>query len=108
MRAADIPIYAAARMMAHHGVALVRRCITLGADVYHDSNIVYTCKRKPHISGRWSRTKLKARTPLPVYLYVAFIENWDEDQLLRPTEGIKFWLAQGMAIDDGRVGRGHS
>ncbi|KAJ4147043.1 hypothetical protein LMH87_001596 [Akanthomyces muscarius] len=89
MRAADIPIYAAARMMAHDGIDLVRRCIVLGADVRHDSNIVYT-----------------SRTPLPVYLYVASVENWNKDQLLRPTEGIKFWLGQGMAIDDGRVGKG--
>lgn len=51
-KAADVFIYAAARMMANDGFILVRRGIVLGTDVRHDRDTVNTTRdNSPLVSG---------------------------------------------------------
>ncbi|TQV99914.1 hypothetical protein V2A60_005334 [Cordyceps javanica] len=105
-----IPIFAAARQMHEHGPEVVQRLLDSGIKANHCANVsVRGGRRKPLSLDNESPVResdkptnmYSSYAPMPVFIYLDSITSWESDQKLPPTEGLKFWLKNGLSIDSG-------
>lgn len=88
------PIFAAARNMPRLGTIVVQKCIDTGASVSQ-------CVKVEVKAGTGPLSELYDCIT-PIYTYLANVKTWSVYQLLRPSDGVRFWLKAGVEIRDGR------
>ncbi|RYP87130.1 hypothetical protein DL769_000589 [Monosporascus sp. CRB-8-3] len=93
------PVFAAAWQMARHGVSMLQLCLDRGANINHCAYVVAKGTRR----NRGFYSRYQHFTPMPVYVYLDSIENWDAGQTLPPTQGMKYWLIHGVVVTEGRA-----
>jgi hypothetical protein len=81
-----IPVFAAARATAEHGVEMMQRCLDLGVDINHRYH------RRVHARAN----RLAPNTPLLVYL--DSIDHWKSPMKLRPVDGLAYLLTNHAAL----------
>lgn len=128
-RVVHFPIYAAAATMPRDGTAVVARLLAGGASALQTASIDHDEPRRPGtacVHHHWEheltslaaqeagregfvvvndRTRFCEWCRLPAFVYLLAIESWDSNQMLRPTDGLRFWLAHGLSIVSGRLVR---
>ncbi|KAJ6785727.1 hypothetical protein PWT90_07101 [Aphanocladium album] len=105
-----IPIFAAARQMHEHGTEVVQSLLDSGIKINYCTKVsVRGGRRKPltlenerRLQESDKQTNMYSSiAPMPVYIYLDSITSWESDQRLPPTEGLRFWLNNGLDIDAG-------
>ncbi|KAJ2980956.1 hypothetical protein NQ176_g2325 [Zarea fungicola] len=105
-----IPIFAAARQMHEHGVSVVQKLLDSGIKVNLCADVsVRGGRRKPlsldderRMQESDKQTNMySSSAPMPVYIYLDAITSWEANQPLSPTDGLKFWLRNGLVIRSG-------
>ncbi|KAJ3486384.1 hypothetical protein NLG97_g6630 [Lecanicillium saksenae] len=105
-----IPIFAAARQMHEYGTEVVQSLLDSGIQVNHCAKVsVRGGRRKPLTLEKELRLQesdkqtnmYSSLAPIPVYIYLDSITSWEPNQRLAPTEGLKFWLNNGLSVHAG-------
>ncbi|ATY66631.1 Ankyrin repeat-containing domain [Cordyceps militaris] len=105
-----IPIFAAARQMHEHGTEVVQSLLDAGTRANHCADVsVRGGRRKPlSLESEFRLQESDKQTnmysscaPMPIYIYLDSITSWESNQRLPPTEGLKFWLKNGLDIEAG-------
>lgn len=105
-----IPIFAAARQMHEHGVEIVQRLLNSGIPVNYCAKVSVRGGRRKPLTLENERLMQESDkhtnmysclAPMPIYVYLDSITSWEANQKLSPTDGLKFWLRNGLVIDSG-------
>lgn len=104
------PIFAAARQMHEQGTEVAQKLLAAGVKANSCMEISVRGSRRKSLS---LKDELDAEqsgkhtniysiyAPLPIYIYLDSITSWEEEQILPPVEGLKFWLRSGLILTAG-------
>ena len=87
-----IPVFAAARAMATHGLDMIRRCVDLGVDLGHRYPRIQTIRY-------WDQRHYKIPAHELVMLYLDSITSWKHPLKLRPVDGLAYLLKHNAKVE---------